>query len=373
MILSDGQMLDSVKFNALVLDVYTRFQQRLPLRFLNRTPTTPADDDEITGYFTGRVFAADVIADDSKAAVYEAGQLELVTNNIPNIKIGKRFSQAMIQRLRRIKANLTSPGIKGDVTMFTNWENNAALDLLRGIDERKNALICAMNLDAVTYDRLGVKINGSWGMPGDLKQNASAVWVNGDGTFNANATPITDVLTTKVYAESTYGEQYDRMTLSTPDFLGAVASTEFKQLIPGIVNAPILTTGYNTRDVRMPRFFSELLQMEVEQENKLMFTQSEDGSMPNSRVLPLGKVLLSIKADDNDASAMDFGNAIVTEALVAGIVGDPDNLPGGERPGPFSYFTGNADLNPPNLIAWAVARGFPRKMRKTCTSVMTVR
>lgn len=366
MLLSDGQILDSVKFNALILDQFTRYQESLPLTWLNRTPIVNADDDEITTYFTGKVFAADIVADDQKAAVYEAGQLEYVTNIIPNLKAGKRFSQQLVQRLMRIKRNFGSAGIRGDISMFTNWETRAAMDLVRGVRERMNALICAMRIDAISYNRLGIQINGSWGMPSDLKVTPGTLWTS------TSATPITDVLTLKVYAEHQYGEVFDRMTLSTTDFINMVSTTEFKNLVPGLVNAPIPNTGYNPRDPRMQAFASELLGMEIAQENKLIFQQGADGTISSSRVLPLGQVELSVKADDNDPTAMDFANAVVTEALVAGLVGDPDNIAGGEQFGPFGYFTGNSDLNPPDLVAWAVARGFPRKLRKTCTAVLTV-
>ncbi|MHC5541215.1 hypothetical protein ACYOEI_23585 [Singulisphaera rosea] len=371
MILSDGQVLDSVRFNALVQDQYTRYQQSLPLRFLDRCEITPAEDDEITAYFTGSVYVADIISDDSEAATYEAGQLEYVTNVIPNLKIGRRFSQSMINRLNRIRRNMGD--VKGDVTMFTNWQVRTAQELIRSIKERMNSLVCGMLLDSVTYDRLGIKITGSWGMPSDLKVTVSTAWADGSDVPNVNATPVTDILTFKQYAANTYGEVYDRLTLSQADFIAMVSTTEFKSLLAGLVTSPIATSGWNPRDARMPQFASTLLNMEIEFEDRLMFSQGTDGSRSNSRVFPKGKVLFSNKSDDKNAMAYDFGNAIVTESQVAGLVGDPDNVPQGEQFGPFSYFTGVPDLNPPQLKAWSVARGFPRKLRKTCTGVLTVR
>jgi hypothetical protein len=366
MILSDGQILDSVKFNALVQDQATRYQQRLPLTFLNMTEVVNADDDEITGYYTGKVYAADLIADDQEAAVYEAGQLEYVTNSIPNLKVGKRFSQSMLNRLNRIKRNYGSAGTRGDVEMFNNWEVVAARDLIRGVNERMNALICAMLIDAVTYNRLGIQLSGTWGMPSDLKSTPSTAWTS------TSATPITDILTMKQYAMDTYGEVYDKLTLSHADFLNMAATTEFKQLLPSVISQPLATTAFNARSANMPEYASLLLKMEIVIEDKQITTQAANGTNSSARVLPLGKVLLSTKADEKDPTAWDFGNAVPTESIVAGLVGDPDNFPMGEQFGPMGYFTGNADLNPPNLIAWGVARGFPRKQRKTCTSVLTV-
>lgn len=366
MILSDGQILDSVKFNALVQDQATRYQQRLPLTFLNMTEIVPADDDEITGYYTGKVYAADLIADDQEAAVYEAGQLEYVTNTIPNLKVGKRFSQAMISRLGRIKRNFGSGGVRGDVEMFTNWETVAARDLIRGVNERINALMCAMMIDAVTYARLGIKLTGSWGMPSDLKATPATAWTN------IAATPVTDVLTMKQYAANTYGEVYDKLILSTADFINMAATTEFKAMIPSVLGQPLTAAAFNARSPQMRGYASDLLEMEIVLDDKTLTTQGLDGANSAARVLPLGKVILCSKSDEKDPTAYDFGNAVVTESLVASLVGDPDNFPVGEQFGPMGYFTGNADLNPPNLIAWGVARGFPRRIRKTCTAVLTV-
>jgi hypothetical protein len=366
MILSNGQILDSVRFNRLVQDQATNYQRNLPLRFLDRTATVPADDDEITATFTGQVFAADLLTDDAKATVYEAGKLDLVTTSIPNLKVGVRFSQGTINRLGNIRRNFGSRGIQGDVEFFRNWETRTAANLIRGVDERKNMLICAMMLDSLSYSRGGVIVNGSWGMPSALKVTPSTLWTS------TSATPITDILTLKEVASTTYGETYDKLTLPRADFTNAVKTDEFKALIQGQVGWAA-ATAFNARDPRLQGYFSDMIGMSIELEDKTFTEQTSTGGRTATRVLPLGKVLLSVASDENDTGAYDFGNAVVTESIVAGLIGDPDNAPQGEQRGPFAYYTGNMDLNPPNLVAWGVARGFPRKHRPTATSVLTVR
>jgi hypothetical protein len=367
MILSDGQILDSVRFNALVADQETNYKQNLPLRFLDRCETVQADVEEITATFTGQVFIADLVTDDAKAVVYEAGKLELVTNTVPNLKVGVRFNQAMIDRLGRIRRNLGSRGVQSDVDFFQNWETATAAKVIRGVNERKNMLICAMMLDNLTYNRLGVKVTGTWGMPANLKVTPSTLWTD------PAATPITDTLTLKSVAAETYGEVYDKITMAQADFLNAVKTTEFKALMQGQVMQPLATTAFNSYDPRLQQYFMDMVGMRLELEDKTYTEQASNGSKVTSRVLPLGKVLLSVAADENDVTAYDFGSAVVVESIVAGIIGDPDNVPAGEQFGPFAYYTGNMDLNPPNLTAWGVTRGFPRKHRKTCTAVLTVR
>ena len=69
----DNLILNNAKFNTLVRDAADNYQRNLPLRYFDRVNMTPADDDEITGTFTGQVYAAPLVSDDTAAPVYEAG------------------------------------------------------------------------------------------------------------------------------------------------------------------------------------------------------------------------------------------------------------------------------------------------------------
>lgn len=370
---SDSLLLNNLKFGDLVRDVADNYQRNLPLRFFDRVNMTPADDDEITGTFTGIVYAAPLVADDAVAPVVEAGQLELVTNTIPNIKLGRRFGQRMLHRLNLLRQNgTTSGGMKAELSMFEQYESQTALALVQGINEQINALVCAMLIDTLTYSGLGIKFTGSWGMPNDLKFNAASVWVSG-GTPQAGATPITDILTAKQFAETKYGEIYDRITMSRSDFNAMVATTEFKQLIQGITMEPLATTAFNPLDPRLMSYANMLLNATIELEDKNVNIMGADGAASATRVLPLGKVLFTNSSDDKSQSGYDFGNAITTESIIAPLVQSPSNSIGGNQFGPIGYYTGKADMNPPNLTAWGVCRGFPRRFRKSCSAVLTVR
>jgi len=368
MILSGNQFLDSTKLNALVYDQSLRYQQQLPLRFIDRLPSVDADDDEIIATFSGQVFAADIIADDQPAAVYSAGAMEFVTNVIPNLKLGRRISQSLLQRLNRIKANVGTPG---DRATFNSWEVTTAQALLRGVREQMNFLACAMMLDSLVYDRHGIKVNGSWGTPSAYKVTPSVLWTS------TSATPVTDVLAAKEYAQNNQGQTFNRMTLPQADFLNMAKTTEFQALINGqpAVMAALSSGAFNTRDPRMKAFAQDILGFEeIEFEDKTITRQAADGSITTERVLPLGKVILSNTNDDNNRATWDWGNAIVTESLVAGLTQHLGNFPGGEQRGPLAYYTPtNHDLNSPAITAWGVARGFPRKHNKYSTFVLTVR
>jgi hypothetical protein len=361
-VLRGGRVLNSGRFSRLMYDRAQRFEESRPLRYLARTPVVPADDDELTGIFTGRIFAADIITDDQEAVTYEAGQFEIVTNNIPNLKVGQRFTQGLINRLNRIASNL---GTNNDLRTFLDWQGATIDRLILGVRMRMNALIAAMMFDDITYSRLGVQITASWGMPSDLKFSATAAWTNAGA-----ATPITDIMVARDYAADTYGEAYDRITLTRANYRNLVKTAEFQALIPGALRIAVPANAFNARDPRLQEILLDVLQMQVEIDDTRIREQSAAGTQTTTAVTPSGYCLLSSTADDQDPTAMDFGNGVVTESIVSPLIGGPDI--GGDRPGPVGYFTGSPELNPPNLRAWGVARGLPRKHRKTATARLAV-
>jgi hypothetical protein len=367
MLVPNAFLLDSTRVTRLIQDQQTRYQQALPMRFLDRLAQVPADDDEIIASITAKNFAADLVPDDQAAPVYDALKLEFVTNVIPNIKWGTRLPQALLNRLNRIRLNLATTA---DSQYFERWEEQFARDALRNVRERANQLACAMMIDSLSYSRNGVIITGSWGMPSDLKSTPTNLW-----TSAANATPVTDLLTMKMYAANTYGEMYDRATMSTADLLNAFATAEFKAQVASLaqIASPLPAAAFNPRDPRNATFLSVLTGLEIEVDDKTFTVINADGTQTTTRDLPLGKVALSSRADDGNTSCWDFANGVVTESLVAALVGDPDNFPVGEQYGPVAFYTpGSPDLNPPGLRVWAVQRGFPRKHRKTASAVLTV-
>jgi hypothetical protein len=83
-------------------------------------------------------------------------------------------------------------------------------------------------------------------------------------------------------------------------------------------------------------------------------------------------VVLTSREFDGNAGAWDFANGTVTETMrgtVPNLIGEFE----GEQEGPVAYYTGaDPNGNPPGLIGWGVARGFPRKHQKAASAVLTV-
>ena len=366
MLLKGWRFLNSVKINMLVRTLADQLEMRQRMIFLERTEVADMDDSDIIGKYRGQVFAADVIADGQAAATYESGTLEFVNNVIPNIKIGCPFTQGQLNRLNSLRKTAT-PTV-ADLDYVNNWQNHTAETLVTGLRQRVNSLICGMQLDGISYNRLGIDLSGvSWGMPSDLKVTSAVSW-----DTPATATPITDMqlILTEVGPDN-YGEAYDRVTMGMSAFRYLTQTAEFQNRISGELRYPFGTGQLNTRDTgAMINLLSNILGVEVEIYGGTFWERSNNGTKSRQRVLPANKVIFSNKEDDNNRSAMLFGNGIVTESVVGNVLGMSGFT--GEQFGPVSYYEGDSSLNPPSLNAWAVMRGFPIKVRETATAVLTV-
>jgi len=366
MLLKGWRFLNSVKINMLVRTLADQLEMRQRLIFLERTEIVDADDSDIIGKYKGQVFAADIIADGQEAVTYESGSFEFVNNTIPNLKIGHPLTQGVINRLQSLRRTATPTVADND--FIRNWESQTAETLVMGLRHRINSLICGMQLDGTGYNRLGIDLTSvTWGMPSDLKVTSAVSW-----DTPATATPISDMqlIITEVGPDN-YGEQYNRVTMGAKAFRFLTQTAEFQNRISGELRYNFGTGQLNTRDTgAMLSLLSNILGVEVEVYDGTFWERTNNGAKVRSRVLPANKVIFSSSEDDNNRMAMDFANGVVTESIVGSVLG----LSGftGEQFGPVSYYTGNYNLNPPDLVAWAVVRGFPRKLRESCTAVLTV-
>jgi hypothetical protein len=258
-----------------------------------------------------------------------------------------------------------------DMGLFSDYRNRMIDSLLLGVRQRMEALIVCMQIDAIAYDRLGIKItSGGWGMPSDLKVTPNVPWDTA-----ASATPVSDIWGVRLIARTRYGQDYNRMTLSTTAFRYMIATTEFQAKARLYLAPNVSFTNLNSADISgMINLAQNVLGMEIELYDSRYWAQAADGTLGSTPYLPIVKVVLSSTSDDNDPTAFDFANGVTTESVVSSLA--PTNMigdMGGAMRGPIAYSTvANANLNPPQIQMWGVARGFPRKFRLQSTAVLTV-
>lgn len=344
------------------------------LKFVNRTPMSPAMEGEIIGRNINRVQIADLVSDDAKALTYSAGKIQLENTPVPNIKHGKHLTQENLNQLSAIAANPNiNYGGAGNNEIFGNFLPSMMDDLRLGIYQRIEALIVAMHLDGVTYDRFGMKVTGNWGIPADLKVTPSYGWND-----PVNATPVNDIWNLKRQAAVRYGESYDRVTMSTSAFMYMIATTEFQNKARTTI--PLTINFANVPQANLmfqQNIATNILGLEVELYDARFWSQAADGSTASAPYLPINKVILTNKSNDNNPGVQDFANGVVTESIVSGFLpnggtgGVIGRIPAGAR-GPVAYVSVPPDLNAPNLTMWAVSRGFPRRFRLQASALLTV-
>lgn len=366
---SQFRWLTNTRFNRIIGRLAAKVEIERPLIYLNRLNLVPAFDDELTGRFTGKILAADLIADDQEAVVQESMTLDVVTTSAPNIKHGQRLGQKLLNRIDQLSK---TPNVAGE-NALRDWDSKVAANLLLGVRWRMNVLACAMMIDSLNYDRLGVKISSAtWGMPAALKVTVSNAW-----SVAASGTPIADILALDQYASVNYGITYDKVTMGTSDFRNMVATTEFANKATLVVQAPVagfLLTSAALRtksDPEMLNLAGMVLGKKIELDNFVFNTRANNGTIQTARALPAGTVLLSRTQDERDDNIMDMANGMPTESLVAGMIGGNrfGALPTNQY-GPIGYYTAREDLNPPDVVSWAVAKAFPRKMVPEATAVL---
>jgi hypothetical protein len=354
--LYDTRFLDSARINRIIETRSAMLELMRPRTFLDRLTMVPAEDDEITGRATFKRLAADIIADDQKAVVYESGRVDLFITAIPNVKIGQAVPQSKIKGLERFR----QADVAGENALLT-WEQNFAAVLMDGVLDRLNMMACAMFLDTFTYNRWGVNLGTvTWGMPSNLKVTPSTPW-----STAATATPLDDIQALDQVDNDNYGAgPFDRITMSSQAFRYLTATTQFQSrasMVAG-VNFQLAAGNLSLKDdPAMRRVLMEIMGKEIVIDDTTYREANAAGATTATRVLPANKVVLDRKA--NGPAEMDVGNAVVTESIVSGV--DDGQVVGaspfaGGTYGPVGYYTRQAaDLNPPGFNGWCVARAFP--------------
>lgn len=360
------RFLQATRINA-IMDALQDAREVPPdLVWSSRIGDVPAMDEEIMARFVGRMQIADLIADDSQAVVYQAGKFSFESSAVPNLKHGVSVNQAMLNQLRTLQGRVAD-----DMGVFSQYENRTIDGLLTGIRWRKEALFVAMLIDGFSYNRLGIKMsNVSWGMPSDLKVTPSISWDNA-----ATATPVNDVLAVVLIGKVRYGITFNRISMSTTDFRYMIATTEFQNKARLYLAPNVSYANLPLANLDQQRTIAEaVLGMTIELNDGRYWTQDASGVQTSAPFHPVGKVVLTDSTNDNNTAAMDFANGVVTESIVADLVGSGmiGSL-GGPQTGPVAYATAaNPQLNPPGIVYWGVARGFPRKHLLQASAVLTV-
>jgi hypothetical protein len=343
-----------------------------PLIWLNRTKTVTATDGEITQVNgQSQIWAADIIAADASARINATGtDWSYERTNIAKIKHGFALSESQIQTLFRIEQNAYTPD---DLKGFAHVIANAANNLEEGLRQRQEAMILGMLLGNYHYNKLGIKVKGTWNFPTGFNVRVSVPWDD-----PVNSRPVTNLITMRLNASQRFGKVLNRATMPLASLEMAIESDEFKnRLIAASArsnNFRLTKEEIYTDDFEV--FRSILARMtgysEIETYDGMYREPSNFASniKEPQRYLPEEKVLLT----NTSNNGWDFANGLVMEAIMARLGGSNviGAIPGGNY-GPVTYATqANGQLDPAGYTIWSVQRGAPRRNDELASAVMEV-
>lgn len=378
--LIDNRFLNVARFKRIIETVSSQFARTRPLLYIDQLPSVNAADEDLVGRFTMRPIAADIIAEDQAARVVDAGKVEMVVNELAKIKIGRMLPERMINLLARLTQG-TARADEEDA--FMDYTLRIAEECVLGVRDRMNWMACRMMIDDLSYDAFGIKFDASWAMPSNLKVTPTELWSEDSGTtVNQDADPINDILSLDIVdTQNYYLGPFDRITMGSSAFKILANNNNFLSKFwigfeSPIAFAPTAAQIAANDWGRMMQVMGRVLNKEIRIDDRRIQTQLADGTFSGDWVLPRNKILLDRKS--NGPQEMDWGNGMVTESIVADIVGSavtgdtPGNVDLNGAYGPLGYYTAGAELNPPTIKAWGVARGFPRKHVPESTAVLTI-
>lgn len=366
MALTPDRFLSNTRFKAIFENAASLIERQRPLLYLDWVPKVNAMDDELIGRFTGRVYIADIIAPDSRAVVRDSGKIEITTHTLPKIKIGYKTEESKLAMIDKLTNGFSLT--PSEENALLDWEVMQAENLVLGVRQQMNNMICAMLQDSFVYDNLGTKLSMSWGVPSALKITPTYAW-----TDTSNADPFGDIFTLKNRMMDTYGKRADTLIMSSLAVDAMASCAKFWQRASSNYGRAFSMTADLTIVKDRQSVMNAITQvsgLKIEIDDATYNVETNGGAYQSRRYLPTNKVLVLNSQDKGNSRTWDFGNGVVQEATLGSAMGI-DGF-GGQQYGPISYRTYPQDLNPPELTHWAVAKGLPRKHVTEASGYITI-
>jgi hypothetical protein len=361
-------LLAQTRIQAIIDEISDVRQRPENLLWVNRIPSVPALDEEILGRYTGRTLVADLVGEDQVAVVRAPQPIRLTQTKIPKLKHGEKITEKQIGLMSRIESNLASARER---SIFDDYIANSMMLLKNGVLHRMEAIHNAMLIDAFSYSKLGIIISGlTWGMPSDLKVLIGTAW-----SISASATPVSDLLAVKRIASEKYGLNLNRVTMTTTDFVEMITTAQFRDAASALRGWNLTSTGNTipTDNIDLQRDIASMVLggMIIEINDRQYWDESTYGVQTATNFQPVGKIIMTSTAGDDNRSYWDWANGELAETVVDRMFGGALAMESGDE-GPLAYATvGDPNLNPPGPVLWGAGRGWSRKHMEAASAVLT--
>lgn len=224
--------------------------------------------------------------DDQEAVVHDYGRFSFQSGSIANLKHGYMITQEDIEDLEYI---IATSGAGSDFAR--GWIMRRQANLIMGIQHRLEALIVSCLRDSTVYDRYGVKVRGTWGMPQELKMLSAAPWSDLE-----ESTPVSDLQYLANEVAPDMETEFTRATLSRQAFGLLLKSKEFQAKSKFVMKWDVPDDAFPSPfDPRMVSMAESVVGLKFELYDATMKVKNADGSAAKTRILPQNEIILSSK------------------------------------------------------------------------------
>lgn len=331
------------------------------LFYLNRTPVLPATDRELMMRWRGTAVIADLIALDARSTVYRMLQAKTSQAEIPKIKFGTSLMESDVREVLTLGQAELDAG-RPVPEFVRNLFRLLIRQLVVGRRWRLESMLIGSILGGFSYDRMGIKMNGTFGKDSAVIATVSPAW-----TDAVNSKPLDNIRYFIDYMRIYKQTRINRMVLPSAAFDTMIATDQFKaesqSALLSLFNLTALPV--TNRDEQIAALKRRTGLQEIVLYDSHYRWENDAGARFLQRLLPLNAVILDSTDNDNNENVRYIGNAGVTETAFAGVVGHREIGEGGDmgltgmRPGPYYYTSVPHDLDPPQIQAKVVQHAWP--------------
>lgn len=336
--------------------------------WMARTPINDADEDEMTLRYKSRIFAADIVTEDSTALARESGQFTAVQYGSNKLKHGKKLNEKWIRMLRKLEKKQ----FVGDneIVSFRGWVGRSLAELHTGANQRVEGMINGMLAGGYHYDRLGLKIDADFGMASENK------YVAATPHSSTSSTPLKDIVTAFIDQDVNWNQRFNHITCRYDWITAVVATDEFKAEAARAINPYQLASSigsmiearsanYPQQAATIGKLLTDMVGWPVTVEvNENVFYEYKNNGAENwtagaaTKYHPDNMLFFT----NSSTNAFDIGNGELVEAILgdmgcANVIG---SFHGAGFNGPMGYTVKSPDLNPPTITTWVTAWMAPR-------------
>ena len=314
--------------------------------------------------------AANLVAHGATNVRATRQQNTLVADRAVQMIRHEEVNQEDIVYLDSVKDSLSNRNVRD---RLRNWAGAIQTRNLEGLRITRGYLIASMIVGEIDWDKLGFQYGSTtFEMPSEMKLTPTEYWRAANGTPNADATPIANMVALDRQVNSVWGmPKFNVVGMSYDAYLAMIQSTEYVTMARAIT-AFALTSSLPIAGTEQAQALAEqVIGKRIRIIDEYFETESAVAVRTSHRYVPERLAVLWRAEDEGKDMRWEFGNVPLTKAGIASLLSS--NAFGGDMGrGPLGW--GGGDLiEYTHAALYAAQEGMPRRMNRGVSAVIETR